>query len=107
VELNIRRRILETAGRQTLTVHSGEDDIQQFRSEVFHLVLMDYWMPAMKGIATARELKRINLAIRVIILSGLSQLPDETMGAVDRWIVKDEGPQFALNTIKAVLGAAS
>jgi hypothetical protein len=36
-------------------------------------------------------------------LSGLSQLPDESIGVVDRWILKDEGPQFLLNTIKALL----
>jgi hypothetical protein len=36
-------------------------------------------------------------------LSGLAQLPDETMGVVDRWILKDEGPEFLLNTITALL----
>jgi len=105
--LNIRKRVLETAGHHVLTARSGEDGIQLFRSEPFDLVLLDYWMPGMNGIATARELKRINPSVPTVILSGLSQLPDETMGVVDRWILKDEGPQFLLNTIKALLKPAT
>jgi CheY-like chemotaxis protein len=105
--LNIRKRVLETADHQVLTARSGEEGIRLFRSEPFDLVLLDYWMPGMNGIATARELKRINPSIPMVILSGLSQLPDETIGVVDRWILKDEGPQFLLNTIKALLKPAT
>jgi DNA-binding response OmpR family regulator len=57
VELNFRERVLETAGHQVLTARFGEDDIEQFRSEDFDLVLLDYWMPGMNGIATVRELR--------------------------------------------------
>jgi DNA-binding response OmpR family regulator len=105
--LNIRKRVLETAGHHVLTARSGDEGLQLFRSESFDLVLLDYWMPGMNGIATARELKRMKPSVPMIILSGLSQLPDETMGVVDRWILKDEGPQFLLNTIKALLTPAS
>lgn len=63
-------------------------------------------MPGVNGIATAREIKRINPSVPMIILSGLSQLPDETMGVVDRWIFKDEGPQSLLNTVKDLLKLA-
>jgi len=105
--LNIRKRVLETAGHQVLTARSGEEGIQLFHAEPFDLVLLDYWMPGKNGIATARELKRIKPAVPMVILSGLSQLPDETMGVVDRWILKDEGPQFLLNTIKSLLESTS
>jgi hypothetical protein len=49
----------------------------------------------------------MNPSVPMIILSGLSQLPEETMGVVDRWILKDEGPQFLLNTIRTLLSSAS
>jgi CheY-like chemotaxis protein len=105
--LNVRKRVLQTAGHLVLTARSGDEGIQRFQSEPFDLVLLDYWMPGKNGIATARELKRINPAVPMIILSGLSQLPDETMGVVDHWILKDEGPQFLMNTIKTLLESAS
>jgi CheY-like chemotaxis protein len=105
--LNIRKRVLETAGHQVQTARSGDEGLQLFQSQPFDLVLLDYWMSGMNGIAIARELKRMNPSVPMIILSGLSQLPDETMGVVDRWILKDEGPQFLLNTIRTLLSSAS
>jgi CheY-like chemotaxis protein len=105
--LNIRKRVLETAGHQVQTARSGEAGIRLLRSDSFDLVLLDYWMPGMNGIATARQVKRINPSVPMIILSGLSQLPDETMGVVDRWVLKDAGPQFLLNSIKDLLKPAS
>jgi len=101
--LNTRKRVLETAGHQVQTARSGEAGIRLFRSDSFDLVLLDYWMPGMNGIATARQVKRLNPSVPMIILSGLSQLPDETIGVVDRWILKDTGPQFLLNSIKDLL----
>jgi len=105
--LSIRKRVLESAGHQVLTARSGDQGIQLFQAEPFDLVLLDYWMPGKNGIATAHELKRIDPSVPMVILSGLSQLPDETMGVVDRWILKDEGPQFLLHTIRTLLDSTS
>jgi DNA-binding response OmpR family regulator len=100
------KRPRSAAGHHVLTARSGAEGIQLFQSQPLDLVLLDYWMPGMNGIATARELRRIKSSVPMIILSGLAQLPDETMGVVDRWILKDEGPEFLLNTIKALLKPA-
>jgi CheY-like chemotaxis protein len=104
--LKIRKRVLESAGYRVVTARNGEEGIQLFRTEPFDLVILDYWMPTMNGIAAARQLKRINPSIPLVIFSGLSQLPDETMGVVDRWILKDEGPEYLLRAIKALLKPA-
>jgi two-component system, OmpR family, copper resistance phosphate regulon response regulator CusR len=101
--LMVRKRVLESAGYQVVSARSGEEGIQLFRSKAFDLVILDYWMPSMNGIATARELRRINPSVPLIILSGLSQLLDESMGVVDRWILKDEGPEYLLSAIKTLL----
>ena len=105
--LRVRKRVLEIAGHNVLTACSGDEGIELLRSEALDLVILDYWMPGMNGIAAARELKRINPSLPLIILSGLSQLPDETMGVVDSWILKDEGPEFLLNSIRALLEPTS
>src|SRR5271170_2635385 len=104
--LSVRKRVLKTAGHHVLTARSGEEGIQLFRSQPLDLVLLDYWMPGMNGIAAARELRRIKPSVPMVILSGLAQLLDETIGVVDRWILKDEGPEFLLNTISALLKPA-
>ncbi|HEY4740850.1 MAG TPA: response regulator [Candidatus Acidoferrales bacterium] len=105
--LSIRKRVLESAGYRVVAARSGDEGLERFRAESFDLVILDYWMPGMHGIATARQLKKINPAVPMIILSGLSQLPDETIGVAERWILKDEGPEYLLNAIDALLKRAS
>jgi CheY-like chemotaxis protein len=105
--LAVRKRVLESAGYRVLATRAAEDGIRLFQTETFDLVICDYWMPSMNGISTARELKRINKSVPVIILSGLSQLPDETIGVADRWILKDEGPEYLLNAIQSLLKTGS
>ena len=60
-------------------------------------------MPGTNGIATSREIRRMNKSIPLIILSGLSPLPDEMIGVADRWIAKEEGPEFLLRAIRSLL----
>jgi CheY-like chemotaxis protein len=101
--LDIRKRVLESAGHRVVTARSGEEGIRLFQSETFDLVLLDYWMPSLNGTATARRLKRINPSVPLVILSGLSQLPDETIGVANLWILKDEGPEYLLAAIASLL----
>ena len=105
--LSVRKRVLESAGYRVLASRSSEEAVRLFRTESFNLVILDYWMPGMNGIVTARQLKTINSSVPIIILSGLSQLPDETIGVAERWILKDEGPEYLLSAIRALIKAAS
>jgi two-component system response regulator ResD len=105
--LSVRKRVLESAGYRVLASRSSEEAVRLFRTESFNLVIVDYWMPGMNGIVTARQLKKINSSVPIIILSGLSQLPDETIGVAERWILKDEGPEYLLSAIRALIKAAS
>lgn len=101
--LAVRKRLLEAAGYRVMAVRSAEEAIGLFQSDSFDLVICDYWMPGTNGIATSREIRRINKSIPLIILSGLSPLPDEMIGIADRWIAKGEGPEFLLRAIRSLL----
>jgi len=83
-----RKMLLESAGHRVITARSGAEGIEIFRSEKVDAVILDYWMAEMKGTAVAWELKRINPNIPVIVLSGVSELPGESAGLVDQWLVK-------------------
>jgi CheY-like chemotaxis protein len=101
--LSVRRLLLESAGYRVATAHSGEEGIQIFKSQLFDAVIIDYWLLGMDGIEAARELKRINPTIPIIILSALTELPGESIGAADRWFLKGEDPAYLLNAIKTML----
>jgi PAS domain S-box-containing protein len=83
-----RKLLLESAGYRVIDAHSGVQGLQIFQSEKVDAVILDYWMSGMKGTAVAAELKRINPAIPIVVLSGMSDLPGEASGIVDQWLVK-------------------
>jgi signal transduction histidine kinase/CheY-like chemotaxis protein len=83
-----RKLLLESAGYKVIEARSGLEGIRLFRSEQVDAVILDYWMSGMKGTEVAAELKRINPAIPIIVLSGVSDLPGESAGLVDQWLLK-------------------
>jgi CheY-like chemotaxis protein len=86
--LNHRKLLLESAGHRVLEANSGEEGIRIFKTEKIDAVILDYWMSGMKGTTVASELKRINPAVPIIVLSGMFDLPGEASGIVDQWLVK-------------------
>jgi len=96
--LKVRRLLLESAGHRVLEAPNGQDGIKIFRSQPVDLVILDYWMPGMRGTDVAGELKRINPAVPIVILSALAQLPGESAMA-DRWLLKGYSAKDLLETV--------
>jgi len=86
--LSTRKMLLESAGYHVIEARSGAEGIELFRSHRVGAVILDYWMTEMKGTAVAFELKRIDPSVPIIVLSGVSDLPGEAVGVIDRWLVK-------------------
>ena len=83
-----RKLLLESSGYRVIEARSGPEGIKRFQSETIDLVILDYWMSGMKGTTVAAELRSINPATPIIVLSGMSDLPGEAGGLVDRWLLK-------------------
>jgi CheY-like chemotaxis protein len=100
----VRKLLLESAGHRVIEARSGADGIERFRSEKVDVVILDYWMSGMKGTTVAAELKAINAAIPIVVLSGMSNLPGEAAGLVDHWLVKgSHRPEELLNCVATLL----
>jgi len=89
-QLLVRKMLLENAGYRVLTAHSGREGLKVFRSESIDLVILDYWMGDMKGLAVASEMKRFRPQIPIAIFSAFRPLPAEALGRADAWLVKVE-----------------
>jgi response regulator RpfG family c-di-GMP phosphodiesterase len=99
-----RKLLLESAGHRVIQARSGEEGIKLFRTEKVAAVILDYWMSGMKGTVVASELKRINPAVPIIVLSGVADLPGEAAGVVDQWIMKGSTrSEELLNFVSALL----
>lgn len=104
VQLQLRRMVLEAAGYRVLMAQSGRQAVDMFRKNRVDAVILDYWMSGMNGLAVAGEIKRINPATPVIILSAYISLPDEGIGSVDIWLRKAEiDPEDLLGHLERLL----
>ncbi len=102
--LVLRKMLLEQAGYKVLTARSGLEGIRIFKSEPVDVVVLDYWMSGMNGVAVARELKRLKAETPIIILSAYGTLLDETLGLAEVWIRKgEEDPQYLLSQVSELL----
>ena len=103
-QLLLRKLLLEEAGYRVFTATSGEEGIRLSQTEHIDLVIVDYWMSGMNGVAVARALKELCSKIPVIMLSGYAELPDEALGAADAWLIKSQvEPQKLLAVVKDLL----
>lgn len=102
--LQLRQHLLEQAGYKVLAAKSGRQGVNAFKSEAVNAVILDYWMADMNGMQVAREIRKINPAVPIIILSAYGELLDESLGIADIWIRKgEEDPQVLLARLDELL----
>ncbi len=102
--LQLRQTVLESAGYKVLTAKSGALGIQAFKSAPVNAVILDYWMADMNGMQVAREIRKLNPSMPIIILSAYGELLDESLGIADIWIRKgEEDPQYLLARLDELL----
>jgi DNA-binding response OmpR family regulator len=96
--------MFESAGFATLLARSGTEALQLVRSSPVHAVLMDYWLSGMNGTAVAREMRLIRPNLPIVMLSGFTSLPGETIGVVDAWFHKaDHEPEELIALISELI----
>lgn len=106
--LRVRKQLLESAGHSVVSARSGKEGIRLFQTEPIDAVVLDYWMPDMKGLAVAEELKHLNSRIPIIMLSAFSSILDEGIGKVDAWMTKGEiDPQDLLAMVSELVARAN
>lgn len=61
---------LEIRGYDAKTTDSGEAGIELIQNENFDIAILDLMMPGMSGLETLKQIKTINTALPVILLTG-------------------------------------
>ena len=101
--LELRLMLLKSAGYRVVVARCGSEGIRAFKSEPVDAVVLDYWMADMNGLQVAREIRKLNPAVPIIILSGYDELLDESIGVADIWLRKGEESQVLLNRLEEIL----
>jgi DNA-binding response OmpR family regulator len=105
-QLVLRKLILERAGYRVLTATSAAKAIELVRSDTVDLLIVDYYMPGMTGLALGRELMR-QRRVPVAVLSAYAGLPGESIGAADVWITKGTGSEELLARLAELLSKST
>ena|SRR5215472_11628017 len=100
--LLLRKFVLQKAGYQVLTAHSGKDAMAIVRSQDVDLILSDYLMPNMSGAELAIQVKAHNPNLRVVLISGVNELPMDS-NVADAFLSKVEGPSALCSRISTFL----
>jgi DNA-binding NtrC family response regulator len=67
---NNMAKLLNNRGYRVTTVNSGHGAIQKLEKQDFDVMVLDLKMPGMDGITTLKEIKKLDLAIQTLILTG-------------------------------------
>jgi DNA-binding response OmpR family regulator len=105
-QLVLRKLMLERAGYRVLTAESPAQAIALFGSDTVDLVIVDYYMPGMNGLALAREILQ-QKKLPIVVLSAYAELPGESIGTADMWIMKGTGSEELLRRIAELLSRSS
>jgi DNA-binding NtrC family response regulator len=60
---------LKTSGYKVMTARTGEEGLEQFKSQNPDLVLLDHWLPGINGDEVLRRIKEENSEIPIIIMT--------------------------------------
>jgi CheY-like chemotaxis protein len=90
------------------TANNGGDAIELFLKEKFDLVIMDEMMPGLDGLTTLAEMKRINSAIPIIMVTKSEEegLMDKAIASqITDYLIKPINPNQVIMAIKKIFQA--
>jgi len=98
--------VLEGEGYRTLGAADGESGLRKAVDEKPDLVLLDIMMPKLDGFAVCAELRRLGIAVPVLMLTAKGQIEDRVAGldvGADDYLVKPFSTEELLARVRALL----
>lgn len=74
--LAVRQLVLAAAGYHVIATTDGSTGLGLFRDSPMDLVILDHLLPDMTGSHVAREMKRLNPDVPIILMTGLLDPPE-------------------------------
>ena len=85
------KRGLEESGYQVVVAFDGMMGLRIFKSNTFHLIISDLILPKLDGFELSKEIRKINPAIPILMLTALGSTDDKLEGfdaGADDYMVK-------------------
>lgn len=88
---SLLKRGIEEAGHQVSVAYDGQMGIRLFKSATFDLVVSDVILPGIDGFGVCKEIRKINPAVPILMLTALGSTDDKLEGfdaGADDYMVK-------------------
>jgi CheY-like chemotaxis protein len=94
---------LQSAGYSVSTARTAQEGLERFAVSPVDLVLLDYLMPETNGDDVAATMKQIKPDVRILMFSGVAQVPETARLHVDAFVQKGQSPTVVLEKIRELL----
>ena len=101
----ITARILEKNGYQVTASSNPVEAIDLLNRENIDLAILDYEMPEMSGACLAAQLKGARSQLKVVLFTGVLQVPERDLSLMDAVVHKSQGVEVLLATVERLLAA--
>ena len=99
---------LNERGYKVKTVSNGADAVDIIVKEKYDLILLDEMMPGMDGLTTLKEIKKINAAIPVVMVTKSEEeglMEDAIAAHIADYLIKPVNPNQIIMAIKKIFQA--
>ena len=97
---------LQGEGYLVTTAQTAQEGLQLFAVSPVDLVLLDYALPDSNGDDVAAIMKRIKPDVRILMFSGIPNIPENARRNVDAFLQKGESPVVVLEKIRELLNSS-
>lgn len=97
---------LQKEGYEIALASNGQEALEKLYDGRFDLVVLDWMMPQLSGIEVCKEIRRLELPLKVLMLTAKSETEDELLGldrGADDYIRKPFDPRILMMRIKKLL----
>jgi CheY-like chemotaxis protein len=102
-QLELRAYVMQLQGYSVNAVSDPRLAAVTMAAQQTDLAILDYDMPFINGCDLASQLKRVRPALKIILHSGLVEVPKDNTGHIDAFVSKGEGLPSLLTQISELL----
>ena len=101
------KKLLTSNGYQVVEAATGVEAVAQYSAEQPDAVLLDITMPAMDGLQALKEIRALNPAAQVTMVTAMGQqaiVIDALKSGAQDFVVKPFDPDRVLDAVKKMVG---
>lgn len=87
----LRVAVLRSLGYDAAMSKSGAEAVARPDLDTFDVIVLDYDMPKLNGVQTARKLRQSGVDAKLVMLSGRVDAPSRSKKLIDVFVSKGEG----------------